>query len=429
MDTDVELKASLDSLLDYNLFISFEDEIHINTGVGFGAVRENSTIKTLMDSYHSICFKNKNGELDLTPCTDRNTNTLVELFNHSLDDEKYFLEMGIAILPRDYFCPFNPITGELKISNRTVGIHWYSASWRNKSINFREKMLRPVKRIMGTEKFNRIFKNQNRQHYIDTNENLCLLITGCINPNKKQKYLFIDNVDIRLNQYIDSITYYIGNSIFKKIVFCENSNFSYADKKKLYELAIDNGKELEWLSFQGDENNVVKYGKGYGEGEIINYALRNSNLLKTCHIFAKVTGRLVITNINSVICRRHNQLIVMNEDIYRRKGIDTRFYVIDKKIYQTYFIDAYKYSNDSLEESVALEDVFREVIINKKLKYSNSREYPRFVGISGGSGKNYSKESYLKLNFLDIICRLNILKFFAPLIYGITRIKQKIFYR
>lgn len=58
------------------------------------------------------------------------------------------------------------------------------------------------------------------------------------------------------------------------IVFCENSNTSY-DFVKISELAKNEGKTLEVLVFDGNQGSY-QYGKGYGEGRIIEDAINNS---------------------------------------------------------------------------------------------------------------------------------------------------------
>lgn len=157
LDTDVELIKNLDDLLEYNLFLASENNVLINTGLGFGATKENKIIKKLLDSYDGIHFVNQESkELDLTPCTDRNTETLKEIFGDvskllgkELDDKCIFLG-------KEYFCPFNAVTGEMKKTKNTYGIHWFNASWRSKNINIREKLLRPIKRLIGEDNFNKI---------------------------------------------------------------------------------------------------------------------------------------------------------------------------------------------------------------------------------------------------------------------------------
>lgn len=51
------------------------------------------------------------------------------------------------------------------------------------------------------------------------NEKIILIITGCINPNPYQGYLVLKNVNKRLKQYIESITFYIENPHSTKSYF------------------------------------------------------------------------------------------------------------------------------------------------------------------------------------------------------------------
>lgn len=157
LDTDVELIKGLDPLLKYDLFLASENNKLINTGLGFGAKKNNKYIKKLLDSYDNISFiDSKTNQPDLTPCTHRNTDTL----NKILGDVSQFIgkEMddNCIFLSKDYFCPFNAKTGEMKKTKNTYGIHWFNASWRSKGINIREKILRPIKRIIGVDRFNKL---------------------------------------------------------------------------------------------------------------------------------------------------------------------------------------------------------------------------------------------------------------------------------
>lgn len=160
LDTDVELIKGLDDFLSYDAFFSVERNGNINTGLGFGAKIGNKTVKKLMDSYENIHFCNKEtGKLDFTPCTHRNTETIESMYGNIKDKINSRLNDNVIILDSDFFCPYNQKTGEMNKTSNTVGIHWYSASWRSKSINYREKFLRPFKRIIG-EKYFDYFKRK-----------------------------------------------------------------------------------------------------------------------------------------------------------------------------------------------------------------------------------------------------------------------------
>ena len=56
LDTDVELVKSLDDLLAYDCFLASDGSAGINTGLGFGAVRNHPTIKSMLDKYENKHF-------------------------------------------------------------------------------------------------------------------------------------------------------------------------------------------------------------------------------------------------------------------------------------------------------------------------------------------------------------------------------------
>lgn len=157
LDTDVELIKPLDELLKYDVFFSSENNKNINTGLGFGAKKNNCVIKELIDSYENISFVNKKtGNLDLTPCTHRNTDTLNKIYGDISNYINKVIEENIIILGKEYFCPFDSRTGKMSKTKNTIGIHWFNASWRSKKINLRERILRPLKRIIGVDTFNKM---------------------------------------------------------------------------------------------------------------------------------------------------------------------------------------------------------------------------------------------------------------------------------
>ncbi len=150
LDTDVELCKSLDSLLTYHTFFATEDDKNINTGIGFGGLAESPSVKVLLDGYDHIHFLNSdNNSYDFLPCTTRNTESFCLVYGsvqRFLNNRAYG---NMIIFSKEYFCPFNHITGELHLTDYTYAIHWFDASWRKNSINIREKMLRPIKRLIG----------------------------------------------------------------------------------------------------------------------------------------------------------------------------------------------------------------------------------------------------------------------------------------
>ena len=110
-------------------------------------------------------------------------------------------------------------------------------------------------------------RKQKKKPYEFVNEDVVLLITGCICPNQNQRFLVLKDAEERLKQYLDSIRFYIESSPFTKIVFCDNSAYSCDSVQELMDVAQKRNKTLEWLSFQGNHEKITEQGKGYGEGK------------------------------------------------------------------------------------------------------------------------------------------------------------------
>lgn len=256
-------------------------------------------------------------------------------------------------------------------------------------------------------------------------KDIVLLITGCINPIPNQPYLVLTDPTVRYNQYIQSIQFYLEESSFSKIVFCDNSNTHYCVESQLREMAVERGKLFEWISFQGDNTKIETQGKGYGEGELIDYALQHSELLQNCKVFAKVTGRLIIRNVNTIlagICQKKNKGNYFNRDIYRPYGLDTRFFFVNKTFYISHLKDQY-HSVSIEKQNCAIEDLFFRAI--QKRDYKSLPFYPRFEGTSGGNGRDYGQESKWKLNIFDILCKNGVFN----VIYGCYKeVINKLFY-
>lgn len=231
---------------------------------------------------------------------------------------------------------------------------------------------------------------------------MLLIITGCIKVNINAPYVVIRDEDLRLNDYIETIIWAIESKIFDKIIFCDNSGYIY-DDKMLQNLSEKRGKQFEWLCFQADTEIVNKYGKGYGEGEIIKYALNNSKIISDHEkFFCKITGRLKISNIDNLI--KENSNCFMKKHFL--KEIDTRFYCVSIIDYEKYLLDIHKKVNDS--EGKYLECVFYDAFRKRKIKYKMFKERPLFLGASGSTGRKYADVRKKYEVMTDLLCRSNI---------------------
>ena len=147
LDTDVELIKNLDDLLVYDSFWAFENEKHIATGLGFGAVAQNKYVKLLLDDYSTRSFFDDKGVPNVIPCTDLNTQVFKNegiAINNSLQviDNNIFL-------PTEYMCPIDYETGKKNITHNTISIHHYDATWHTRKENFLHNFEKYSRRILG----------------------------------------------------------------------------------------------------------------------------------------------------------------------------------------------------------------------------------------------------------------------------------------
>lgn len=167
-----------------------------------------------------------------------------------------------------------------------------------------------------------------------------LLLTWCISPNKSIKQFGYKsdslNPKIRLSEYLKAINFYIKSSKFDNIVFVDNSWYNNPDTiKNLLDTAKINWKIFEFLSFSWNENETLKKTHAYWDGECIDYAIDNSELLKHVNNFYKISWRYIINNINSFISAYTDKdtFFFRRMQEYQFRQINTAFFKINKDIY------------------------------------------------------------------------------------------------
>ena len=236
---------------------------------------------------------------------------------------------------------------------------------------------------------------------------MILIITATISPGD-QDYLKIKSIDDRILQYKTCLIHFINCDAFDKIVFCDNSN--YLTDNDVFEeernLAVSKNVSLELLSFKGNSENVKEQGKGYGEGEIMEYIFSGSSLIKEEPYFFKVTGRLKVDNVKKIVRNvKDNNVCLINIPNHTRHDIyDTRFYGMPSEMYREYFLKAYEQTDDKNKKY--LETVFKEVIDTNYLKHRNLPRYPRITGISGTFGSMYEYTEW-KCRIKDLLSIFN----------------------
>ena len=149
-DTDVEAVRSFDGLLEDGAFFGFENNQYVNTGEGFGAEANHPIVHQMIEEYRQI-LDGVNGTIG---CPILNTEALMK-FGLVLNGERQELNRAV-VYPKDYFNPRNNNTGELKRTNNTYSIHWYSMSWMPRRLRLRSKVSRVLHRLFGEDILDRI---------------------------------------------------------------------------------------------------------------------------------------------------------------------------------------------------------------------------------------------------------------------------------
>ena len=134
-DTDVEVIRSLDDIIQDGPFMGVEqqddDLITVAPGLCLGAEKHNDLFADLIQFYSNASFINPDGTLCLTNVVEITTEFLVKGQLENMDEIQHCC--GFNIYPKDYFCPIDYATRELRITPNTRTIHHYAESWLPRS--------------------------------------------------------------------------------------------------------------------------------------------------------------------------------------------------------------------------------------------------------------------------------------------------------
>ena len=234
-----------------------------------------------------------------------------------------------------------------------------------------------------------------------------ILLTACVTPNGMTKTALQDP-NVRLNQYIKAIRFYLRNTKYN-ICICENSNTDLS----LYFKDSTDINRLEFLVFKGNKFDKSK-GKGYGEAEIIQYAIEHSQIIDKNTRIIKITGRYIIRNIIKEIEYIENLKLKENAEAFVFTD-DIRYYFCNSYFFiapVSFFSENFLKHKNKIDDSHGLS--FENLLFEELIYYSNLNNrkfiippYPLEIdAISGSSGKKYSlltKKDYMKSLYLNIV--------------------------
>lgn len=181
------------------------------------------------------------------------------------------------------------------------------------------------------------------------------------------------------------------------IVLCDGSSFDFTNEvEERFPKAL-----IECLSFENNQDMVRSYGRGYGEGEIVRYALHHSKLIAQAGCFAKCSSKLWVENFlqcskkwnENFLCKGVFSNVFFPLKKTELSYIDTRFYISSLNFYRQNLIDAHL-SIDK-RKGYGLEHSFLVLLNKKKFKRIMFTVSPVISGVGGGTG-TYYKNSWVR---------------------------------
>lgn len=204
----------------------------------------------------------------------------------------------------------------------------------------------------------------------------------------------LNDANARIKYTLESIEKWLEISQDLPLVICDGSGFDFSNivTEKFPKANI------ECLFFENDKELVGLYGKGYGEGEIVKYALLNSDKLKKADFFAKCTSKLWVQNFfeclkywnGTFLCKGY----FTNVFSFKKTQfayVDTRFYLVNKSFYLKKLVSAHLKVGG--EGGLSLEHCFRDVILEEQYRKVLFNMHPDICGVGGGSGKYYKNNN------------------------------------
>ncbi len=228
-----------------------------------------------------------------------------------------------------------------------------------------------------------------------------LFVTSVITPYSKSITTLRDE-KIRYANTKNAIFSSLKEKLFSKLVIVDGSNFDILNKNEIIQIEKE-GIQVEQLKFQQPIVDVQNYGVSFGEMTILEYMIKNSNLVSEHGTFCKLSGRYIITNAKKVIpkLRNYDTFFVNYHPYFVRNFFpytSTVFYKSSVDFFEKHLIDCKKECSNEVDGY--LESVFYRRLMSLKKRYL-SFPYPFFNGISGVTSQELVNNHLLIRRFLS----------------------------
>lgn len=208
--------------------------------------------------------------------------------------------------------------------------------------------------------------------------NRTILLTSSIDPNGCS-FLVRSDIDERKNDYARALGRWLTMTSFD-FVYVDNSGYDLSFLKYMFS---EHAGRVEYISYNGNGYDRG-LGKGYGELDIIGYALTHSAKLSECTHLIKSTGRYFFPNAEGML----DSIRIEDYDfvgIHNNNTIHTGFFATKKDFYSSFMSNGNPV-NDSA--GYYIEHIFHQMCFSTEKRHLIDRLGAE--GISGTFGTEIS---------------------------------------
>ena len=158
MDTDVEILKPMDRFLHHEAFSGFESNGNIPTGL-MASEKGSTWAKEMLRYYDNNHFLRQDNSFDMTTNVVIITN-LMKPYGFKATNQYQELE-HFTLYPSNFFCPKDPETGVIHLTEETYCIHHFNGSWYSPKDKALSRIKKVLMRLIGRERVRKIIETFN----------------------------------------------------------------------------------------------------------------------------------------------------------------------------------------------------------------------------------------------------------------------------
>lgn len=148
LDTDVEMiKTFPKEFLEKEGFMGVESNNKIAPGLVFACKPGNPIVLEILEDYRKDKFLLNDGSYNLETVVDRVTR-IFQRHGFITNGEKQEIE-GFVVYPCEYFCAYDFVMSEFNITEKTISIHHYTATWVSLYSKLKKKIQKFIRLVFG----------------------------------------------------------------------------------------------------------------------------------------------------------------------------------------------------------------------------------------------------------------------------------------